>query len=127
MALGLVFITKMLPWALASPFAGLVNDRFNRRRLMIASDLIRALLVLGFLLVGGVRDLPLLYFLNAAQVVVSDAELGPDGSCTFSLILDTQVTVQTNTFPNTMASPVVFPGCCSAECCGIHLSGNRPG
>ena len=39
LALGLVFLTKMVPFAVASPLAGLLVDRFNRRRLMIAADL----------------------------------------------------------------------------------------
>lgn len=37
LALGAVFITKMVPLALASPGAGLIVDRFNRRRVMIAA------------------------------------------------------------------------------------------
>ena len=38
-ALGVVLVTKMLPFALASPIAGLLTDRYNRRRLMIAEGL----------------------------------------------------------------------------------------
>ncbi len=67
-ALGLVFITKILPFAVASPLAGLLVDRFNRRRLMIATDLGRAVLVLGFLLVDRAEDLPLLYTFTTLQV-----------------------------------------------------------
>ncbi|MCH9648699.1 MAG: MFS transporter [Deltaproteobacteria bacterium] len=70
LALGLVMITKMLPFALASPLAGLLADRFNRRRLMIASDLLRALVVLAFLLVDKPSEVPLLYALTALQVVI---------------------------------------------------------
>ncbi len=75
LALGAVFITKMLPFALVSPLAGLIADRFDRRRLMIASDLIRAVVVLGFLLVDDIGDLPLLYVLTALQVAISAAFL----------------------------------------------------
>jgi len=71
LALGLVFITKTLPLALASPFAGLLIDRFDRRRLMIASDLIRALLVLGFLLVDDPGEVWIIYLLGSLQMVVS--------------------------------------------------------
>lgn len=70
MALGLVFITKMLPWALASPVAGWMNDRYNRRRLMIGADLIRAVVVLGFLLVEEPSHVYLIYLLSALQVMV---------------------------------------------------------
>ncbi|MFQ5570930.1 MAG: MFS transporter [Rhodothermales bacterium] len=69
-ALGAVFIFKMLPWALASPIAGIIVDRFNRRRLMIGSDLVRAVVVLGFLLIDEASEVYLLYVLIALQVIV---------------------------------------------------------
>ncbi|GIV60816.1 MAG: MFS transporter [Rhodothermaceae bacterium] len=70
LALGAVFITKMLPWALASPLAGVLVDRFSRRRVMIASDLLRAVVVLGFLLVDEPGEVYLVYVLTALQVVI---------------------------------------------------------
>ena len=71
LALGGVFITKMLPWALVSPLAGALTDRYSRRRLMIGADLVRAVVVLGFLLIDTAAEVPALYALVAAQVVVS--------------------------------------------------------
>ncbi len=71
LALGLVFLTKMVPFAVASPLAGLLVDRFNRRRLMIAADLLRALVVLGFLLVHEASDLYLIYALTGVQVILT--------------------------------------------------------
>lgn len=70
LALGAVFIAKMLPSGLASPIAGLVVDRFNRRRVMIGADLIRAVLVLGFLLVDEASEVWLIYLFTVLQVVV---------------------------------------------------------
>lgn len=69
-ALGAVFITKMLPWALASPIAGILADRFNRRRLMILSDILRAVVVLGFLVVDEPNEVFLIYLLTTIQVVI---------------------------------------------------------
>ncbi len=69
-ALGMIFITKMLPFALASPLAGWIADRYNRRRLMIGADLLRALVVLGFLLVNEASQVGLLYLLAALQVIL---------------------------------------------------------
>ena len=69
-ALGAVFITKMLPWALASPLAGLIVDRFNRRRLMIASDILRAGVVLGLLVVDEPSEVYLIYVITTLQVVI---------------------------------------------------------
>jgi MFS family permease len=70
-ALGLIFIVKMLPMAVASPFAGLLVDRFDRRWLMILSDLIRAVLVAGLILAERAESPLLLYTLITGQVVVS--------------------------------------------------------
>ena len=46
-----VLAANMLPHFLVSPVAGVVVDRFDRRKLMIASDVLRAVLALGMLLV----------------------------------------------------------------------------
>ena len=69
LALGAVFLTKMLPWALSAPLAGVLVDRYNRRRLMIGADLVRAVVVLGFLLIDEAGEVPWLYVLLSGQVV----------------------------------------------------------
>ncbi|MFB6231403.1 MAG: MFS transporter, partial [Salinibacter sp.] len=69
LALGAVFITKMLPWALSAPLAGVIVDRYDRRRLMVGMDLLRAVVVLGFLLINRPADVPWLYALLTGQVV----------------------------------------------------------
>ena len=70
LALGAVFLSKMLPWALVSPLAGYLVDRFNRRRLMIVADLLRAVVVLGFLFVHKVEHIPWVYVLIMLQIVL---------------------------------------------------------
>lgn len=70
LALGAVFIAKMLPSGLASPVAGLLVDRFNRRRVMIGADLIRGVVVLGFLMVDEASEVWLVYLFTVIQVVV---------------------------------------------------------
>ncbi len=70
MALGLVFVIKTLPFALASPLAGLLVDRFDRKRLMIGADLARAVVVLGFLAIRDAAQLPWLYGLIALQMAL---------------------------------------------------------
>ncbi|PIQ61645.1 MAG: MFS transporter [Bacteroidetes bacterium CG12_big_fil_rev_8_21_14_0_65_60_17] len=70
-ALGAVFITKMLPMALASPIAGLIVDRLDRRKVMIASDLLRAAIVLCFLFIDEPGKVYWVYVITAAQVTVA--------------------------------------------------------
>jgi MFS family permease len=44
-----LLISRFLPVLLISPLAGVLVDRANRKRILIAADLIRALIALGFL------------------------------------------------------------------------------
>lgn len=69
--LGLIIVVKMLSLAFSSPLAGYITDRFNRRRLMIASDLVRGVLVLGFILITSVELLWLAYVIISMQMVFS--------------------------------------------------------
>ena len=71
LALSLVFVAKFLPAAIVSPFAGYLVDRFNRRRLMIVCDVLRAIVVLGLLWVDSRTDVALALVLTAAQVGIS--------------------------------------------------------
>ncbi len=66
-----LFIARALPPFFAGPFAGVIADRFNRKSVLIASDLLRAAIVLGLLLVDRPERLWLIYVLSAAQFSVS--------------------------------------------------------
>ncbi|MGD8604482.1 MAG: MFS transporter, partial [Anaerolineales bacterium] len=71
LAIGGLFVIRMLAPFLISPFAGVLADRYNRKRLMIATDLLRAIVVLGFLLVRSSEQIWLLYSLTALQLAIS--------------------------------------------------------
>ena len=62
-ALSYLFLARFLPMFLFSPFAGVLSDRFDRRWVMILSDVLRAVTVLCFLLVRSADQLWLFYFL----------------------------------------------------------------
>jgi MFS family permease len=49
---GMTILSQELALFFASPFGGILADRIDRRRLMIACDLVRVVICLGFLLVG---------------------------------------------------------------------------
>ena len=49
--IGLLLVARFLPSFIFGPLSGVVADRFSRRSIMIISDLLRAVVVLGFLLV----------------------------------------------------------------------------
>lgn len=68
LATGLAIIASNLPAFLLIPVAGVIVDRFDRRKIMILSDLARFGLALGFLLVRSADQLWLVYCLTAALV-----------------------------------------------------------
>ncbi|MET0623519.1 MAG: MFS transporter [Pyrinomonadaceae bacterium] len=64
-------IARHLPLFIFGPVAGVVTDRVSRRRVMIAADLARAVLALGFLLANRSGSLALIYAVGAALFSVS--------------------------------------------------------
>ena len=70
LALGAVFLFKLLPWSFASPIAGILVDRYNRRWVMIISDLLRAVVVLGFLWIDDPSHVTFIFILITLQVVL---------------------------------------------------------
>ena len=71
LAVGGLFIARALPPFLLGPVAGVVADRFDRRNILIVSDVLRAAIVLGFLWVDRPDRLWLLYVLTVLQFSVS--------------------------------------------------------
>jgi MFS family permease len=70
-AIGSLFVVRMLAPFLVSPIAGVVADRYNRKAILLATDLLRAVVVLGFLLVRSAEHIWLLYLLTAVQLGIS--------------------------------------------------------
>ena len=64
-------IARHLPLFLFGPLAGVVVDRVDRRRVMIAADIARAVLALGFLLANMTAKLPVIYLVGASLFAVS--------------------------------------------------------
>ncbi|MEK6302695.1 MAG: MFS transporter [Acidobacteriota bacterium] len=68
-AVGLVLIIKLMPTFLASPLAGVAADRFNRKTIMIVSDVICGCVVLGFLFIDRPDQVWLAYLLAAVEIL----------------------------------------------------------
>lgn len=70
-AIGTLFVVRMLAPFVISPLAGVVADRYNRKHILIVTDITRAVTVLGFLLITQPQHLWLLYVLTAIQLGIS--------------------------------------------------------
>ncbi len=66
-SIGLVLILQTLPFVVWTPISGYVADLWNRKHIMMVMDVLRALVVLGFLLVNQSSRLWLAYVLAALQ------------------------------------------------------------
>ncbi|HSH02951.1 MAG TPA: MFS transporter [Anaerolineae bacterium] len=70
-AISYLFLARFLPLFFFSPFAGVLADRYDRRNIMIASDVLRGLTVLGFLLIRDPSQIWLFYLLTISQFALS--------------------------------------------------------
>lgn len=70
LAIGALFVVRMLAPFLISPIAGVLTDRYNRKHILIGCDILRVFVVAGFLLVRIPGDAWLLYTLTAIQLAI---------------------------------------------------------
>jgi MFS family permease len=67
-AVAWMLIVQMLPIALVGPVAGMIVDRLNRRRIMMAADVVRGCLIFGLLLVRRADQIWIAYVVTALTV-----------------------------------------------------------
>jgi len=66
-----VMLSRAVPAIAVGPLAGVILDRFDRKRIMLTSDLVRALMALGFILAVGTNSNWLLYLFSGLLMVAS--------------------------------------------------------
>ena len=66
-----VMLSRAIPAITIGPLAGVLLDRFDRKRIMIASDLMRAVVALGFIVALRQHQVWLLYVFSALLMVAS--------------------------------------------------------
>lgn len=71
LALAMVFVLKQVPITILGPLAGVVADRFDRRKIFIICEVVAALVVCGFLLLEPGRNVGWVWTLTVLQVGVT--------------------------------------------------------
>lgn len=68
--LGVLFTVRMAGFALLQPFIGLMADRYNRKSLMIVSNLAQMVLALCFLMVNDANDIVWMIGLSGVMMIL---------------------------------------------------------
>lgn len=63
-----LLLVQILPTVVVGPYAGILVDSFDRKRLLVASDLLRAVIVAALVFAVGPGRLPLLFGLAALHL-----------------------------------------------------------
>lgn len=70
-SVALMIVVQFLPQAVIGPLAGVVVDRFDRRRIMIVADIVRGALVLGLPFAARAGHVPLIYAIVGTTVAAT--------------------------------------------------------
>ena len=124
-AVSTLFLLRFLPLFLFSPIAGVLADRFDRRNIMIMTDLLRAVTVLGFLLIRSPDQVWLFYLLTFLQFTLS-ALFTPAKSAVLSNIVAKEDLVTANALDaftwSTMLALGAFAGGAVAALFGVEAA-----
>src|SRR3974390_990788 len=66
-----IMLSRAIPAVAIGPLAGVVLDRFDRKQIMITSDLVRAVVALGFILAYMRQEIWMLYSFSALLMIAS--------------------------------------------------------
>jgi MFS family permease len=94
-AISLFLLCRFGPPLIVGPLAGVLLDRFDRKRFLIFSDVARVFIVLGFLLADAPNKLWIIYVFTILQFAVS-AFFEPGRNAFLPSILRTDTLVQAN-------------------------------
>jgi MFS family permease len=71
--LGFLFTVRMISFAVFQPFIGLLADRYNRKTMMMATNIVQVFLALGFILVDSASDMWWMIALSGLMMLLHGA------------------------------------------------------
>ena len=110
-AVGLIFLARLIPAALAAPFAGMLGDRYRRERVLLLTNLSRIVLV-GSAAVGVFVDAPplVIYILAVAATIVTTPFRSAQAALTPSLARSPTELTAANAVASAIDSLALFIG-----------------
>jgi MFS family permease len=110
-AVGLLFFARFVLAALASPWIGLVADRWSRRRVMLTSDLLRTGIMGGMTAVAVAHGSAYVVYVLAVTSTIVAASWSPAQSALMpSLVSSPEELTAANVVGNTISSVGMFAG-----------------
>jgi MFS family permease len=109
LAISLFLMARFFPPLVFGPLAGVLVDRHNRQRILVLCDLLRAGVVLSFLLVNSPNQLWIIYVLTFVQFTLS-ALFEPAQSAIIPALVKREDLVLTNTVTNVTWSAMLAFG-----------------
>jgi MFS family permease len=108
-AISIFLMLRVLPPLIVGPFAGVLLDSFNRKHLLIASNLLRAMIVPLYLLSTGAETLWIIYAVTTAQFALS-AIFEPGQGAIIPALIKPDDIVEANTLINITWSVMLSVG-----------------
>jgi MFS family permease len=110
-AVGLLFFARFALAALAAPWLGVLADRWSRRRLMLAADLVRCAIFAGMTLIASTGGSAyVIYVLAVTSTIVSGSYQPAQAALMPSLVESPEELTAANLVGNTIASVGMFAG-----------------
>jgi MFS family permease len=110
-AVGVVGLVRWIAAAVASPFAALLGDRYDRRLVMVASDLVRALLIGVAATTVHFNGPPIIVYVLASLIGISATAFRPaQAALTPSLARTPEELTAANVAASTIESVGIFGG-----------------
>lgn len=109
LAISGLFLAQVLPPLIFSPLGGVLTDRFDRKKLIIMTDVLRAVAVLGILVAFALQSLALIYALRVFQFALS-ALFEPAHSALLPNLVDPKDLVAANTLSSVTWSVMLAVG-----------------
>ena len=110
-AVGLLFFARFVLAALASPWLGLLADRWSRRSVMLSSDVIRTVLMAGMTAVASAGGSAYVVYVLAITSTIVASAWGPAQAALMpSLVNSPEELTAANVVENTISSVGMFAG-----------------
>lgn len=109
MAVGITFAVRLIPNLVFGPMGGMFADRFSRKKIMVLSDLIRAIVALSFLFVHQASDIWIIY-VSSFLLSAGEALYAPTRTSSIPLLVPKERLLAVNGLEERMVGLVLILG-----------------